>query len=101
LIAGYVDHEMHEMQESHSRHHGIQSVRDHQRHNAAVAAEVNKLERNLRELGPMPCERLASLAHADRWREGTFEEAVAVGVEAGRLAWLPFNWLKATRGAYL
>jgi hypothetical protein len=49
----------------------------------------------------MPCERLASLAHADRWREGTFEEAVAVGVETGRLAWLPFNWLKATRGAYL
>jgi hypothetical protein len=52
-------------------------------------------------LGPMPCHRLASLAQADRWREGTFEEAVAAGVREGRLAWLPFNWLKATRGARL
>ena len=89
------------MQEPNSHHRGIQSARDHQRHEAAVAAEINKLERNLRELGPMPCDRLASLAQADRWREGTFEEAVAVGVREGRLAWLPFNWLKATRGAHL
>jgi hypothetical protein len=89
------------MPEPHSQHHGILSPRDHQRHDAAVAAEINKLERSLRELGPMPCERLASLAQADRWREGTFEEAVAAGVRQGRLAWLPFNWLKATRGARL
>jgi hypothetical protein len=89
------------MQDGHSQHHGIQSARDHQRHEAALAAEINKLERNLRELGPMPCERLATLARADRWREGTFEEAVAAGVREGRLAWLPFNWLKATRGARL
>jgi hypothetical protein len=82
-------------------HHGIQSPRDRQRHDASVAAEIRKLERSLRELGPMPSERLATLAQADRWREGTFEEAVAVGVRQGRLAWLPFNWLKAVRGARL
>jgi hypothetical protein len=89
------------MQEPRSHHHGIQSARDHRRHEAAVAAEIDKLERSLRELGPMPCDRLANLAHADRWREGTFEEAVAVGVRQGRLAWLPFKCLKAVRGARL
>ncbi|MGH2891805.1 MAG: hypothetical protein ACRDPM_00860 [Solirubrobacteraceae bacterium] len=83
------------------RRHGIQSPRDRQRHDAAVAAEIRKLERRLRELGPMPSERLASLAQADRWREGTFEEAVAVGVREGRLAWLPFHCLKAVGGAGL
>jgi len=88
------------MQE-HSHHHGIHSARDHRRHAAAVAAEIDKLERSLRELGPMPSERLANLAQADRWREGSFEEAVAVGVREGRLAWLPFHWLKAVRGARL
>jgi hypothetical protein len=82
-------------------HRGIQSPRDRRRHDAAVAAEIRKLERNLRELGPMPSERLASLTHADRWREGTFEEAVAAGVREGRLARLPFHWLKVVRGARL
>ncbi|HEY2769186.1 MAG TPA: hypothetical protein VGI87_01375 [Solirubrobacteraceae bacterium] len=82
-------------------HHGIQSARDRRRHDAAVAAEISKLERSLRELGPMPCDRLANVTHADRWREGTFEEAVAVGVREGRLARLPFQWLKAVRGARL
>jgi len=89
------------VQEPHSHLHGIHSARDHRRHDAAVAAEIDKLERSLRELGPMPCERLASLAHADQWREGSFEEAVSIGVRDGRLAWMPFNWLKAVRGARL
>lgn len=82
-------------------HHGIQTPRDRRRHDASVAAEIRKLERSLRELGPMPCDRLAHLTHADRWREGTFEEAVAVGVREGRLARLPFDWVKAVRGAHL
>ncbi len=80
-------------------HHGIHGARDQRRHDAAVEAEIRKLERSLRELGPMPRDRLAALAHADRWREGTFEEAVAVGVREGRLARLPFHWLKAVRAA--
>ena len=49
----------------------------------------------------MPRERLADLAGADRWREGTFEEAVSEGVRQGRLQWMPFHWLKAVRRARL
>jgi hypothetical protein len=49
----------------------------------------------------MPRERLASLSGADQWREGTFEEAVSEGVRQGRLEWMPFQWLKAVRGAHL
>ena len=82
-------------------HHGIHGARDQRRHDAAVEIEIRKLERSLRELGPMPSDRLASLAHADRWREGTLEEAVEVGIREGRLARLPFDWLKAVRGARL
>ena len=81
--------------------HGTDSPRDRRRHTACVEAEVNKLERNLREFGPMPKERLADLSGADRWREGTFEEAVSAGVREGRLEQLAFSWLKATRGARL
>jgi hypothetical protein len=81
--------------------HGTEHPRDRRRHDAAVAAEIGKLERSLRELGPMPRERLADLAHADQWREGTFEEAVSEGVRQGRLEWMPFHWLKAVRGARL
>ncbi len=89
------------MNEPRHPHHGIQTPRDRRRHDAAVAAEIRKLERSLRELGPMPSDRLATLTHADRWREGTFEEAVAVGIREGRLARLPFHWLKAVHGARL
>lgn len=81
--------------------HATESVRDHRRHVAAVEAEMRKLERNLRDFGPMPCDRLATLARAERWREGTFEEAVALGVREGRLARLPFDWVKAVNGARL
>lgn len=90
------------MQERQSHaHHTTQTARDRRRHDAAVAAEISKLERSLRQLGPMPRERLADLARADRWREGTFEEAVAAGVRQGRLAWMPFHWLKAAGGSRL
>jgi hypothetical protein len=81
--------------------HGTENPRDRRRHDAAVAAEVRKLERSLREFGPMPRRRLADLAGADQWREGTFEEAVSEGVRQGRLQWMPFHWLKAVRGARL
>jgi len=80
---------------------GTENPRDRRRHAATVEAEIRKLERNLLELGPMPRDRLADLAHADRWRDGTFEEAVSVGVRQGRLEWMPFQWLKATRRSWL
>ena len=50
---------------------------------------------------PCPVNGSPSLARADRWREGTFEEAVSEGVRQGRLQWMPFHWLKAVRGARL
>jgi hypothetical protein len=81
--------------------HGTENPRDRRRHDAAVAVEIRKLERSLRDLGPMPRERLADLSRADQWREGTFEEAVSEGVRQGRLEWMPFQWLKAVRGARL
>ncbi len=90
------------MQQSQSHTtHGTQTARDRRRHDAAVAAEIRKLERSLRELEPMPSDRLADVARADRWREGTFQEAVSVGVREGRLAWMPFHWLKAARASRL
>lgn len=81
--------------------HGTENPRDRRRHDACVAAEIRKLERSLRELGPMPRERLARLAGAEHWREGTFEEAVSEGVRQGRLEWMPFHWLKAVPGSRL
>lgn len=81
--------------------HGAENPRDRRRHAAVVAAEIRKLERNLRDFGPMPKDRLASLAHADQWREGTFEEAVSAGVREGRLELMPFCWVKAARGSRL
>ncbi len=81
--------------------HATQSQRDRQRHEACVEAEVRKLERNLRQLGPMPRDRLADLTRSERWREGSFEEAIAVGVREGRLAWMPFQWLKVVGGSRL
>lgn len=81
--------------------HATEHPRDRRRHDAVVAAEIRKLERNLREFGPMPKDRLADLTHADLWREGTFEEAVSAGIRGGRLEQMPFHWLKATRGPRL
>lgn len=81
--------------------HATESVRDRRRHLLAVEAEMHKLERNLRDFGPMPCDRLSALARAERWREGTFEEAVALGVREGRLARLPFDWVKVVNRSRL
>lgn len=66
-------------------------------HQASVTAEVRKLERSLRAIGPMPRSMLARVARAGSWREGSFEEAVQAGLREGRLKELPLGWLKATR----
>ena len=81
--------------------HGTENPRDRRRHAAAVDAEIRKLEQNLRDFGPMPKDRLSTLAGADRWREGTFEEAVAAGIRQGRLEAMAFDCLKATHGPRL
>lgn len=66
---------------------------------SVVAAEVTRLERRLRAIGPMHRQRLAEACGADRWREGTFEEAIREGVRLGRLRQLPLGWIEAQDGA--
>lgn len=60
-----------------------------------VGAEIRRLQRELRAIGPMPREKLAELCHADRWREGSLDQAVRAGVKAGRLRELPLGWVAA------
>lgn len=60
-----------------------------------ISAETRRLQRRLLELGPMPRERLARTCGADRWREGTFEEALVEGLRTGQLRQLPLDWIEA------
>jgi hypothetical protein len=43
----------------------------------------------------MPRKALAKTTRADRWREGSFEEAVREGIRQGRLRDLPLGWIEA------
>lgn len=73
-------------------------TRQDERHRATVvSAEMRRLEIQLLALGPMPRERLADQCHADRWHEGTFQEAVQQGLRTHRLQELPMGWLKANQ----
>jgi hypothetical protein len=63
-----------------------------------IAAEVRRLERRLLAIGPMPRDRLAESCGANRWREGTFEEAIREGVRLGTLRQLPLGWVEANTG---
>ncbi len=75
------------------------SARGPDTHRATViAAEVRRLERRLLAIGPMPREKLAESCGAERWREGTFEEAIREGVRLGTLRQLPLGWIEATTG---
>jgi len=62
-----------------------------------VAAETRRLQRQLLAFGPMHRDRLAHTCGAERWREGSFEEAVTEGVRTGLLRKLPLGWLTAER----
>lgn len=78
--------------------HGASEVDRHR--DRVVAAETRRLQRELRAIGPMPREKLAELCHADRWSEGSLDEAVRAGVRAGKLRELPLGWVAAgTHGA--
>jgi len=69
-------------------------------HRALVlAAEVRRLQRWLLAIGPMPRHKLAEACAADRWREGTVEEAIRAGVRSGRLRELPLGWVEAINDA--
>lgn len=63
-----------------------------------VAAEIRRLERHLMTIGPMPRQRLAEACGSDRWREGTFEEALREGIRQGVLRPLPLGWIEAAHG---
>ncbi len=87
----------------HSQHRGadeeLRSGRGRDTHRATViAAEVRRLERRLLAIGPMPRDRLAESCGANRWREGTFEEAIREGVRLGTLRQLPLGWVEANTG---
>lgn len=64
-------------------------------HAAVVAAEVRRLQRALRAVGPMPRRTLAKESQVDRWREGAFEEAVKEGIAQGKLRELPLDWIES------
>jgi hypothetical protein len=67
------------------------------RHDAYLDAEVRRLERRLHSIGPAPKKTLARTARTERWREGSFEEAVRRGIRQGRLRELGLGWLEAAR----
>lgn len=50
-----------------------------------VDAEVEDIVRTLRGYGVLTRERLAEMSHAGRWRESTFDLALASAVDAGRV----------------
>lgn len=71
-------------------------VEAQRRHRATVVtAEVRRLERTLRAIGPMPRQKLAQTCASGRWHEGTFEEALRAGIASGRLRELPLDWVEA------
>lgn len=74
---------------------GPETPPDHHR-TRVIQAEMRRLERRLLEYGPMPRQRLAQSCGAERWREGTFEEALKEGVRLGKLKSLPLGWVEAT-----
>lgn len=93
--SGTVQDQSNESQQTESR----QGVRtgDFAGHRVTVvAAETRRLRRELLALGPMRRDRLAERCRADRWREGTFEEAVQQGVKTGQLRRLPLGWIAAS-----
>jgi hypothetical protein len=67
------------------------------RHSAILAAEVKRVERELRLYGPMPVSRLARLCGEAAWRDGTLEEVVREGIRQRRLKRLPLGWVASRR----
>jgi hypothetical protein len=72
----------------------------HKRHDEAIhSAEVRRLVRLLRALGPLPRASLARISHARRWRKGCFDVAVSKGIRQGKLRQLPFDFLAASESS--
>jgi hypothetical protein len=64
---------------------------------AVLSAEIRRLVRLTRAVGPLSRPQLARLAHAERWREGGFEAAVESAIASGELRPLAFGYLAVPR----
>jgi hypothetical protein len=62
-----------------------------------VAAELRRIERRLRAVGPMPRQALAKSCGETAWRDGTVTEAVREGIRQHRLKQLPLGWIAPER----
>jgi hypothetical protein len=68
------------------------------RHEAVIVqAEMRRLARELRLIGPMPATRLARCCRAEHWSAGGFTQAVREGVRQGSIRRLPFDYLASGR----
>lgn len=84
----------------HSHHSSADGgVRPDPHRATVIAAEVRRLERRLRAIGPMHQDTLAESCGSQRWREGTLEEAIQEGVRLGALRRLPLGWVEANPSA--
>jgi hypothetical protein len=66
-------------------------------HAAVVAAELRRIERQLRAVGPMPRRALADSLGGASWRRGNVTEAVRAGIRQHRLKELPLGWIAPER----
>jgi hypothetical protein len=71
--------------------------RNDRHHAAIVAAELRRIERRLREVGPMPRRALSAQCGESSWRDGNVTEAVREGIRQHRLKELPFGWIAPQR----
>jgi hypothetical protein len=66
-------------------------------HAAVLAAELRRIEQQLRAVGPMPRQALARSCGENTWRDGNLTEAVREGIRQHRLRQLPFGWIARER----
>jgi hypothetical protein len=62
-----------------------------------VAAELRRIERTLRTVGPMSRQALAKSCGETSWRDGNVTEAVREGIRQHRLKQLPLGWIATER----
>jgi hypothetical protein len=67
-------------------------------YHAVLSAEARRIARELSAYGPQTPAMLARRCRARRWRQGTLEAAVLVGVQEGRLRRLPLGFLTTADG---
>jgi hypothetical protein len=82
--------------EAKKRRHEARVSRD-SHHAAIVAAELRRIERQLRAVGPMPRRALTAYCGEAHWRDGNVTEAVREGIRQHRLKELPLGWIAPAR----